>query len=41
MIQKLRIINHVIGEQAEITVPAISQAEAETRVDARLPGERV
>ena len=37
MIQKLRIINHVIGEQAEITVPA----EAETRVDVRLQGERV
>ena len=33
-------LNHVMGEQVEITVPAISQAEAETRVDAWLQGQR-
>ena len=33
-------LNHVMGEQVEITVPAISQAEAETRVDAWLRGQR-
>jgi hypothetical protein len=33
-------LNHVMGEQVEITVPAISQAEAETRVDAWLKGQR-
>jgi hypothetical protein len=31
-------INHVMGMPAEITVPAISQAEAEQRVDAWLKG---
>ena len=40
MIQKLRIINLVIGEQAEITVTAIGTTAAETCV-ARLQGERV
>ena len=34
-------LNHVMGEQVEITVPAISQAEAETRVDEWLRGQRV
>ena len=29
-------LNHVMGKQVEITVPAISQIEAETRVDAWL-----
>jgi hypothetical protein len=33
-------LNHVQGQQVEITVPAISQAEAETRVDAWLKGQR-
>jgi hypothetical protein len=33
-------MNHVMGEQVEITVPAIDQAEAETRVDAWLKGQR-
>jgi hypothetical protein len=29
-----------MGEQVEITVPAIDQAEAEARVDAWLQGQR-
>jgi len=33
-------MNHVRGEKVEITVPAISQAEAETRVDAWLQEQR-
>jgi hypothetical protein len=33
-------LNHVMGEQVEITVPAIDQAEAEARVDAWLRGQR-
>jgi hypothetical protein len=33
-------LNHVMGEQVEITVPAISQAEAENRVDDWLRGQR-
>ena len=33
-------LNHVMGEQVEITVPAISQVEAEQRVDAWLKGQR-
>jgi hypothetical protein len=33
-------LNHVMGEKVEITVPAISQDEAETRVDAWLKGQR-
>ena len=33
-------LNHVIGEQVEITVPAISQCEAETRVDEWLQGQQ-
>ena len=33
-------LNHVMGEQVEITVPAISQAEAEQRVDEWLRGQR-
>ena len=33
-------LNHVMGEQVEITVPAINQAEAESRVDAWLKGQR-
>ena len=33
-------LNHVMGEQVEITVPAISQAEAETRVNEWLRGQR-
>ena len=33
-------LNHVMGEQVEITVPAIDQAEAEARVDAWLQGQR-
>jgi hypothetical protein len=33
-------LNHFMGEKVEITVPAISQAEAETRVDAWLRGQR-
>jgi hypothetical protein len=34
-------LNHVMGQQVEITVPAIDQAEAEQRVDAWLQGQRV
>jgi hypothetical protein len=33
-------LNHVMGEQVEITVPAISQAEAEQRVNEWLRGQR-
>jgi hypothetical protein len=33
-------LNHVMGEQVEITVPAISQLEAEARVDEWLRGQR-
>ena len=33
-------LNHVMGEQVEITVPAISQAEAEQRVNDWLRGQR-
>jgi hypothetical protein len=33
-------MNHAMGGPVEITVPAISQAEAETRVDAWLRGQR-
>ena len=33
-------LNHVVGEKAEITVPAISQDEAEQRVNAWLDGQR-
>ena len=33
-------LNHVMGEQVEITVPAVSQIEAETRVDEWLKGQR-
>jgi hypothetical protein len=33
-------LNHVMGEQVEITVPAISQDEAEARVDEWLKGQR-
>jgi hypothetical protein len=33
-------LNHVMGEQVEITVPAISQQEAENRVDTWLKGQR-
>ena len=33
-------LNHVMGEQVEITVPAINQAEAETRVDEWLRSQR-
>jgi len=33
-------LNHVMGEQVEITVPAISQTEAEQRVDEWLRGQR-
>lgn len=33
-------LNHVMGEQVEITVPAIDQTEAEARVDAWLKGQR-
>ena len=33
-------LNHVMGEQVEITVPAISQIEDEARVDAWLRGQR-
>jgi hypothetical protein len=33
-------LNHVMGEQVEITVLAISQAEAEQRVDEWLQGQR-
>jgi hypothetical protein len=33
-------LNHVMGQQVEIIVPAISQEEAETRVNAWLQGQR-
>lgn len=33
-------LNHVQGEKVEITVPAISQVEAEQRVDDWLQGQR-
>jgi hypothetical protein len=33
-------LNHVMGEQVEITVPAISQAEAEQRVNEWLREQR-
>ena len=33
-------MNHAGGGSVEITVPAISQAEAETRVDAWLRGQK-
>ena len=33
-------LNHVMGEQVEITVPAISQTEAEQRVNDWLRGQR-
>ena len=33
-------LNHAMGEKVEITVPAISQAEAEARVDDWLQGQR-
>ena len=33
-------MNHIMGGPVEITVPAISQEEAETRVDAWLRGQR-
>ena len=33
-------LNHVLGEKAEITVPAISQEEAEHRVDEWLESQR-
>jgi galactitol-specific phosphotransferase system IIB component len=33
-------LNHVVGKQVEITVPAISQDEAETRVSKWLQGQR-
>jgi hypothetical protein len=34
-------LNHVMGEKVEITVPAISQEEAEQRVNEWLKGQRV
>ena len=34
-------LNHVMGEQVEITVPAISQSEAETRVNEWLREQRI
>ena len=34
-------MNHAMGGPVEITVPAISQEEAEQRVDAWLNGQRV
>ena len=34
-------MNHTIGGPVEITVPAISQAEAEQRVDEWLDGQQV
>ena len=34
-------LNHVMGEQVEITVPAMSQEEAEQRVNDWLKGQRV
>jgi hypothetical protein len=33
-------LNHVRGQKVEITVPAISQVEAEARVDAWLRGQQ-
>jgi hypothetical protein len=33
-------LNHVQGQQVEITVPAISQVEAENRVDTWLKGQQ-
>ena len=33
-------LNHVMGEKVEITVPAISQNEAEQRVNEWLRGQR-
>jgi hypothetical protein len=33
-------LNHVQGQQVEITVPAISQAEAEARVDTWLKTQK-
>jgi hypothetical protein len=33
-------LNHVMGEKVEITVPAISQEEAEHRVNEWLKGQR-
>jgi len=33
-------LNHVLGEKAEITVPAISQEEAEQRVNEWLKGQQ-
>ena len=33
-------LNHVMGQPVEITVPAISQEEAEKRVNAWLKGQR-
>ena len=33
-------LNHVMGQKVEITVPAISQTEAEARVDQWLRGQR-
>jgi hypothetical protein len=33
-------MSHTMGMPVELTVPAISQAEAETRVDAWLKGQR-
>ena len=34
-------LNHIMGEQVEITVPAMSQEEAEQRVNDWLKGQRV
>ena len=34
-------LNHVMGEQVEITVPALDQEEAEQRVNDWLKGQRV
>jgi hypothetical protein len=34
-------LNHVMGQQVEITVPAISQDEAETRVNEWLREQRI
>ena len=34
-------MNHIMGGPVEITVPAISQAEAEQRVNEWLDGQRV
>jgi hypothetical protein len=33
-------MNHVMGQQVELTVPAIDQTEAENRVDQWLRGQR-